>query len=55
MRIEPTLAEKIAGITDEGELTGFEGQMKADGRLDDRAKSLIAMRRHEIRTIKGWK
>lgn len=55
MRADPSLAEKIMSITDEGELTGFEGQMKADNRLDDRAKSLIAMRRHELRTIKGWK
>ena len=55
MRPEPTLAEKIETIADEGELTGFEGQLKADGRLDDRNKSLIAMRRHELRTMKGWK
>lgn len=53
-RPEPTLAEKIESIASEAELTGFEGQLKADGRLDDRAKSLIKMRQHELRTMKGW-
>lgn len=54
MRTEPSIAEKIEAITDEGELTGFEGQLRADGRLDERMKSLIGMRRHELRTMKGW-
>lgn len=55
MRPEPSLSEKISAITDEGELTGFEGQLQIDGRLDDRAKNLLAMRRADIRKMKGWK
>ncbi len=54
-RIEPTISEKIESIMDEGELTGFVGQLMTDGRYDARAKSLVEMRRHELRTMKGWK
>lgn len=53
--VEPTIPEKIELLPDLEELEGFEGQLKADGRLDDRTKSLIAMRRHELKTINGWK
>jgi|GEM_PF-5016494 len=54
MRAEPSISEKIEQIDDAEELTGFENQLRADGRLDDRMKSLIGMRRHELRTMKGW-
>lgn len=55
MRPEPTLAEKIETLADEGELTGFEGQLRADGRMTPELKNQIEMRRHELRTMKGWK
>ena len=55
MRAEPSLPDKIEAISDLGELAGFEGQLAAEKRIDDRIKGLIAMRRHELRTMKGWK
>lgn len=55
MRSEPSLAEKIAALPDEGELTGCTDQLKAEGRLTPEVKNQIEMRRHELRTMKGWK
>lgn len=55
MRSEPSLHDKIAGLPNEGELTGFEGQLIADKRMTPDLKNQIEMRRHELRTMKGWK
>lgn len=55
MRDEPTLRERIASLKDEGEITGFTGQMLQDGRLTDEVKNLLEIRRAEIRKAKGWK
>lgn len=55
MRSEPSLAEKIAALPNEGELAGFADQLKAEKRLTPEIKNQIEMRRHELRTMKGWK
>lgn len=54
-RREPTLREVIAGITDEGELTGLVGQVQHDNRWTKEIENLVEARRAEIRKGKGWK
>lgn len=55
MRSEPSLYEKIAALPNEGELTGFADQLRDEKRLTPEIKNQIEMRRHELRTMKGWK
>ena len=49
MREDPPIEDKIAALPNEGELTGFAGQLQADGRMTPRLENLIEMRRHELR------
>ena len=56
MRIAaPSDSSKIDSIMCEAELSGFEGQIVADKRMTPIIANQIAMRRNELRTIKGWK
>lgn len=55
IRPEPTIREKIADLADEGEITGFTGQMKHDGRWTKEIENLVEQRREEIRKAKGWR
>ena len=48
MTEQPTLAEKIARITDPAELPGFQEQLEIDGRLDTQTQQMIALRRAEL-------
>lgn len=54
-RPEPTIREKIAALPDEGEITGFVGQLQAQGDWTAEIENLVEMRRTEIRKTKGWK
>lgn len=46
--ISPTLAEKIADITNPAELDGVAKQLKRDGRDSEENRRLVTMRRAEI-------
>jgi hypothetical protein len=55
IRHEPTMRERVASLRDEGELTGFRGQLESEGRWTKEIENLVEMRRAEIRKAKGWK
>ncbi len=54
-RPEPTMRERVASLKDEGELTGFKGQLQSAGRWTAEIENLVELRRAEIRKAKGWK
>lgn len=54
-RPEPTIREIIADLAEEGERTGFVGQLKHDGRWTKEIENLVEQRREAIRKQKGWK
>lgn len=55
MREEPSIEDKISALPDEGEITGFGAQLKADGRMTPRYENLLALRLDAVRKAKGWK
>ncbi len=48
-RVEPSIEEKIRALPDLGELEGAEGQLVAEGRMTDRVRSIIELRKRELK------
>jgi hypothetical protein len=48
-RVELPIEDKLRQLPDLGELEGAEGQLIAEGRMTDRLKSIIELRRRELK------
>jgi hypothetical protein len=55
MREDRPLEDKIAELPNEGELTGFAAQLRADDRMTPRLENLIELRRETLRREGGRK
>lgn len=53
MRAEPTIEEKIASLACEGEVDGATGQIVREAGMTPRIKSLLEMKRAQLRKERG--
>lgn len=54
-RRDRTLKEKIHELPDAGEVEGFAGQLRKDGRMTPELENLLALRMEQLRRMKGVK